>query len=473
MPVAAGNNVSDFDPNLKTGYVQSWDLGIQRQLTRDTVLELRYVGNHGTKLWRLMNLNEINVIENGFANEVKIAQQNLAIARGCSTPDPVCLSANRSRSNQYAGLPGQQPLAMITTALASNTDATSASQIEQGQAGALANAIATNATRMTRLTTAGYAVNLFQVNPALSNGNANLQVNGGDTNYHGLQAEVRRRMYAGVLIQGSYSWSHAISNQQTQGNGTNFTTLRDPGNDKGPSPYDIRQQIKLNWIYELPIGRGRRFFADAGNPVVRKILEGWQLASVTRVQSGSPIRLNSGRNTLNTNDSGVVLYNMSAKDLQDLMEIRKVTLPGTSTSGPIGAVYYLPQALVDNTNAAFEVNGKTLANLDRNAPYIGPPIVPGELGERMFLYGPWQQKWDFSLLKKTYIGERMNVEFRVQALNAFNRANFLLFAPGNGITTTLAANGTGFGQTTGAYRDLSNTNDPGGRIVEFSLRLNF
>jgi len=471
LPVAAGNNVSDFDPNLKTGYVQSWDVGIQRELTRDTVLEVRYIGNHGTSLWRLINLNEINVVENGFGSEVKIAQQNLAIARGCATPDPVCMSANRSRSNQYAGLPGQQALSIIPTALAANNDATSASQIEQGQAGALANAIATNTTRMARLRSAGYAVNLFQVNPALSNGNANLQVNGGDTNYHGLQAEVRRRMSRGMLIQGSYSWSHAISNQQSQGNGGTFTTLRDPGGDKGPSPYDIRQQIKLNWIYELPFGRGRRFLGNTGNPVVRKILEGWQIASVTRVQSGSPIRLNSGRSTFNTSDGGVVLHNMTAKDLQDMMEIRKVTL--TSSSGPVGAVFYLPQGLVDNTNAAFEVNGKTLANLDRNAPYIGPPTEAGQLGDRIFLYGPWQQKWDFSLLKKTYIGERANLEFRVQALNAFNRANFLLFAPGNGITTTLATNATGFGQTTGAYRDLSNTNDPGGRIVEFSLRLNF
>ena len=108
-----------------------------------------------------------------------------------------------------------------------------------------------------------------------------------------------------------------------------------------------------------------------------------------------------------------------------------------------------------------------------NAPHVGPSDQAGQLGQRVFLYGPWQQKWDFSLLKKTYIGERANVEFRMQALNAFNRTNFLLFAPGNGITTTLAASASGFGQTTGAYRDLSNTNDPGGRIVEFSLRFNF
>jgi len=72
----------------------------------------------------------------------------------------------------------------------------------------------------------------------------------------------------------------------------------------------------------------------------------------------------------------------------------------------IGAVYYFPDALVANTNAAFEVNGKTLANLDRNAPCIGPAEQPGQLGSRISLYGPRQQKWDFSLVKKTYLNEK-------------------------------------------------------------------
>ena len=136
-------------------------------------------------------------------------------------------------------------------------------------------------------------------------------------------------------------------------------------------------------------------------------------------------------------------------------------------------MYYLPQSLIDNTNAAFEVNGKTLKDLNPSAPYIGPADQAGQLGQRIFLYGPAQQKWDFSLVKKTYLNEKgMNLEFRMNALNAFNVTNFLLFVPGNGITTT-RANGSGFGQTSGAYKDLSNTNDPGGRIVEFQLRLTF
>ena len=468
LAVTAGNNLADFDPNLKTGYVQSWNLGFQRELTRDTVLEVRYVGNHGTRLWRQVNLNEINTLSNGFLEEFRQAQQNLATARGCSVADPVCMATNRSRSNNYFGLTGQAALPLIVTALASNNDSTSALQIEQGQAGALANAIGTNATRMTRLTGAGYPINLFQVNPTAVSGSALLETNGGNTNYHGLQVELRRRMSKGLLFQGSYVWSHSIGNEQSQGIAGSYTTLRDVGYDKGPSPFDIRHAVKMNWVYELPLGPKHHFLGTLHSPVVNKVLEGWQLASVTRVQSGSPIRLTSGRLTVNQNDSGVILHNLTATQLQDMMSIRKVTL-----TGGIGAVYYLPQALLDNTNAAFEVNGKTLANLDRSAPYIGPADQPGQMGSRIFLYGPWQQKWDFSLVKKTSIGEKANLEFRMNALNAFNLTNFLLFTPGNGITTTLSASGTGFGQTSGAYRDLSNTNDPGGRIIEFQLRLSF
>ena len=70
------------------------------------------------------------------------------------------------------------------------------------------------------------------------------------------------------------------------------------------------------------------------------------------------------------------------------MSIRKVNLAATASSAAIGVVQYLPQALIDNTNAAFEVGGKTLANLDRNAPYIGPADQPGQLGQRIMLYGP-------------------------------------------------------------------------------------
>lgn len=461
LNAVAPNSVNEFSPNLKMGYVQSWNLGFQRELTRDTVLEVRYIGNHGTRLWRTINLNEINIFNNGFLADFQKAQSNLTLARA-TTPT----------SNVYSGLAGQTPLSIIPLAIGSSNDATTATQLAQGQAGALANGIATNAGRMTRLTGAGYPVNLFNVNPTLGSGAANLLVNGGNTNYHGLQVEVRRRMSKGFLVQGSYTWAHSISNEFSNGVAGGYTTLRDVGIDKSPSPYDIRHAVKLNWIYELPFGPNRRFLGHVNHAVARKALEGWQLSSVTRVQTGAPVRFTGGRATYNQNDSGVILNGLTNKQLQDMIEIRKVTQ--LSAGVPQGAVYYLPQSLIDNSLAAFETGGRTLASLDRTKPYIGPANVPGQLGQRLFLYGPRQQKWDISLLKKTMIGERANVEFRAQALNVFNLTNFLLFAPGNNIPGAQGI-GSAFGQvpTNGAYRDLSNTNDPGGRILEFALRFNF
>jgi hypothetical protein len=461
LAALAGDTISEFHPDLKVGYVQSWDIGFQRELTRDTVMEIRYIGNHGTRLWRTINLNEINIFNNGFLQEFKIAQSNLALARQ-TTPT----------SNQYAGLAGQQPLPIIATAIGNNTDAQTALRLTQGQAGALANTIATTAAQMNRLTAAGRPINLFQVNPTLLSGSANLLVNGSDTNYNGLQIEVRRRMSAGLLIQGSYVWAHSITNAFSNGRAGEFTTFRDVGYDKSPSPYDIRHAFKINWLYDLPFGPKRRFLTNLNQVVVRKAIEGWQLASVGRVSTGAPLRFTSGRATYNSNDSGVTFNNITAKEVQDLMQIRKTTQVNNGVFQ--GVVYYLPQSLIDNTLAAFETGGRTLAQLDRNAPYIGPANTAGELGTRMFLYGPTQQKWDISLIKKTSIGERANIEFRAQALNVFNLTNFFLFAPGNNVTTN-AAIGSTFGQvpTNGAYRDLANTNDVGGRMIEFVLRLNF
>ncbi len=466
LAAPAGTSLNEFAPNLKLSYVQSWDIGFQRELTRDTVLEVRYIGNHGTDLWRTVNLNEVNIFENGFLNEFQIAQQNLAIANGVSSIAQLTSTTLKSTNFGNQGLAGQRPIPIIQTGLNLTSDTTTATRLVQGQAGALANTLATTATDLNRLVAAGYPLNLFQVNPTIQAA-ANLLENGGNSTYHGLQVEARRRMSFGLLFQASYVWSHSISNELSQGRGGSYTTLRDVGYDKNPSPYDVRQSLKLNWIYELPFGLKRHFLGNVHNAVGRKLIEGWELASVGRIQSGSPIKLNSGRNTFNQNESGVILHNITASQLQSMMSIRK-----TTNAQGLGIVSFLPQNLIDNTLAAFETGGKTLANLDPNAPYIGPANVAGQLGENIFLYGPRQQKWDVSLVKRTHIAERFNLEFRAQALNVFNLTNFLLFVPGSGITPTTTI-GSAFGQTTGAYRDLSNTNDPGGRILEFVLRLNF
>ncbi len=95
-----------FDPNIRTPYVQSWSFGWQRELGRDMALEIRYVGNRGTKLWRGLNLNEVNIFENGFLQEFLNAQRNLAISR----------AQGRGARFDNQGLPGQVPLPIFEAA---------------------------------------------------------------------------------------------------------------------------------------------------------------------------------------------------------------------------------------------------------------------------------------------------------------------------------------------------------------------
>jgi len=452
-------NVSDgvngFDPNLKLGYVQSWNIGFQREIGKNSVLEVRYTGNHGTGLWRQVSLNEANAIESGLLTDWNNAYNNLMIARKTNP-------TSTNFGNQ--GLAGQVDIPIIKTAYGSTNSAVFTNWLLKQQVGVYANSFATNMTRYNRLIAAGYPANMFMVNPAVSGGNSWIIGNWGHSYYDALQFDFRRRMTAGLMLQGSYTWGKALADG-AMSDGAVYSepsTFRNTRLDRGPSDYDIRHTIKIAAIYELPFGANKRFFSSA-NSVVRRIVEGWEVAGVNRNQSGTPMLLNSTYETLNQNESGVVLHNMTASQLQSMMSVRKVT-----AADGTGLVYYLPQSLIDNSNAAFQINGKTLSDLDSSAPYIGPPTTAGQLGYRVFLYGPWQNHFDVSVMKRTQIKENVNLEFTAQALNVLNLTNFQL--PKASDQNLASAN---FGVTTSAYTDLSNAQDPGARMIEFRIRLNF
>lgn len=457
IPATFSQSLNDFDPNLKLGYVQSWNIGFQRELGKNTVVEFRYTGNHGTSLWRQYNLNEVNIVENGFLHEFNIAANNLRIARQ-TNPN------STNWGNQ--GLPGQQNLSIINAAYGNTTDATVANNLLFGQPGSLANSIATNATRFGNLQKANPKItpNFFLVNPTVAGGGSFIVDNSGASYFSAGEVELRRRLSKGFLLQGSHVWSKSLANGSTS-NATDSsqpTTLRNRGNDRLPSGFDIRHAFKMNGIWDLPFGPGRHFLGGLQNPFARKALEGWQLAGNVRLQSGVPFFLTpptgtTGYGTFNQYSDGVVLHNMTAADLQAMIG----TYKSTDSTGK-GIVTFLPQSVIDNTKRAFNQGGLSQNNVDPNAKYIGP-APPGATGYKAYFYLPWQRFFNFSLIKQTRITELFNLEFRAQALNVFNLTNF---TPNNGI-------GSAFGQTTSAYRDTSGTVDPGGRILEFVFRLNF
>jgi hypothetical protein len=464
------------------GYVQSWNIGIQRELTHNTVMEVRYTGNHGTDLWRLLNLNETNIFENGFLTDFQAAQLNLNIARGTAAGSVAGASTGPTSINfGNQGLPGQKNLSILPVAIGSSSDTTTANNLIYNQAGTLAAAIDGNSTRMSNLTKAGFPVNMFQVNPATAGASVFLLTNQGSSYYDAGQVEVRRRISAGLQVDGSYVYSKALAIGATNSGTDNQTalTIRNLALDKAPEPFDIRSALKFNSLYELPFGKGKPLLGNVHNGFVRNLISGWQLAEVVRLQSGTPLGLSSYATVTQNANAGVALHNVTLKQLQSEVGIYKTGYPGPNG----GIVYYLPPppasvaaaggtaglnssnntSLITNTQAAFGVNGLQYTQVDPSAPYIGPAPA-GQFGCNCFLYLPWQRHFDLSLTKHTRIKERFDLEFRAQALDVLNLTNFL---PGS--TTTSST----FGQVTSAYRDISGTVDPGSRIIEFVLRLNF
>src|SRR5260370_30775411 len=168
-------------------------------------------------------------------------------------------------------------------------------------------------------------------------------------------------------MQGSYVWSKSLAIGPTNSSIVNAqpTTLRNFAIDKLPSGFDIRHAVKINGIWDLPFGPGRYFIGAVQNPVVRKGLEGWQLAGNMRLQSGTPFFLNPGYGTFNQNGSGVILHNMTMADLQGMIGNYKFT-----NANGIGQVNFLPDSVIFNTKAAFNQGALPQSQLDPTPNYI-------------------------------------------------------------------------------------------------------
>ncbi len=173
------------------------------------------------------------------------------------------------------------------------------------------------------------------------------------------------------------------------------------------------------------------------------------------------------------NFGNVRLVGMTNKDLQDAYKLR------FDDAG--GKAYLLPQDIIDNSIKAFAVSATSATGYGSGgaptgryiAPANGPNCIQVYSGQcapsNVIVTGPKFVRFDMSLVKRVRLSERMNFELRAEFLNAFNNINFQNLT---GAAQTSPTNVT-FGQVTAAYSDLSNTNDPGGRIGQIVLRFNF
>ncbi|MBI4909470.1 MAG: carboxypeptidase regulatory-like domain-containing protein [Acidobacteria bacterium] len=442
-----------FDPNLKPPRIHSYSIGIQRQVARDTVLEARYVGNIGDNLWRQNNLNEVNIVENGFLKEFQVAQNNLAV---CTANRAACTgSATGALRFDNRGLPGQANTPILNAAFAgvaagtSFASSTFVTALQQGTAGSMASTLNNSNLYMGNLTKV-YPRNFFVVNPDAIGSGSYLLANGATSSYNSLQVELRRRMSQGLLLSANYTFAKGMSDAFADDSGSykDVPTMRDYSLARGPSPYDIRHVFKMNWLYELPFGAGRPL-VNSANGVLSRLVGGWQFNGVGRIQSGQPFQLTGGRATFNQLDAGVIPM-VSRQELQSMVRVDKRAN---------GTVFWTRPELIGSDGRA-------------NAQYLQVPTTAGQMGYQLFLYGLSLVRIDMTLAKRTRITERLGLELRAEALNAMNISNFMVGSPASSTAST-SITGTTFGRTTNYYNDFNGSQDPGGRVIQLVMRLSF
>ncbi len=284
-----------------------------------------------------------------------------------------------------------------------------------------------------------------------------------NSNYHSLQASLRKRMGHGFQFQANYTWSHSIDGGSTwhsgatssngPAGGEGYTSDQtNPGLDRSNSVFDIRQRFVVNYVWEMPFFKGRGGAAEA-------ILGGWQINGVFSAQTGnhwSP-------------------WDSRARAFSDINAGNLIDDCAGATFNPAfcinaGGDYNLDRAPNDRPDSTIPgfgagthdmwANGFGSAfSLNTGGIFSTPCLgCNGTLGRNTFV-GPGFWGTDLSIFKTFKITERVNLQFRSEFFNILNRTNFQ--TPGN---PNNRVNSTQFGQASTAFQP---------RQIQFGLKLSF
>jgi hypothetical protein len=264
-------------------------------------------------------------------------------------------------------------------------------------------------------------------------GNINQTLENGSSNYNSLQVTLKRRFAKGLFFGAAYTWGKALGVTSDDRGFIRVDNLNRLQN-YGPLSIDRRHTLVVNYIYELPS-------AFASNKWLHTVVDGWQIAGLTTVQSGTPYEA-----TFQVNGYG------------------NQNITGSYTEGPRVLVVGTPFTGTSN-DPYHRLNPLAFAP---------PPVGSIGLGEgRNPFTGPGISNTDLSLQKSFPIGERTAIQLRMDAFNAFNHTQFsginsnIVFSNLTGSVANAAdrvTNKTGFGSISGAR-------DP--RILQLATRIVF
>ena len=251
-----------------------------------------------------------------------------------------------------------------------------------------------------------------------------------NSTFHALQLQLRRNFSHGFLISANYEWAHSI-NDGSVGGGEALApeNINCRACDRGSSDQDIRQVFTASVVWELPVGHGKHF-AGGVSGLFGTFLSGWELSGIGTARTGRPVN---------------ILVTRKTTDLPDQNNANQ--RPNYVAGVPQDPTHQTVQDWLNLT--AYSVPAKGMwGNLGKNTAR-GP--------------GLWQM--DPALTKRTKLKERLELDFRAEAFNVFNRAQY-------GDPVNSISNAAQFGQIIAPINTTA-TGSGTPRQIQLMLRLIF
>ena len=240
--------------------------------------------------------------------------------------------------------------------------------------------------------------------------------------YHSLQASISRRLTAGLMLKGAYTYSHSID-QAEYSDWTEFA-WNAPSvfyRNRATSDFDVPHNLQLAYVYELPLGKGKKM-ATSGIPAA--LLGNWQLNGILAAYKGRPFTVTASGASLN---------------MPGNMQTADQVKPGVEQFGKVGddGTYF-------DTSAFARPTGVRFGTVGRNT-----------------MRGPGAFNMDLSLYRTFRVKERLDVQFRAESFNLTNTPKF--GAPDSSV------NSSDFGKILYTYSGAMGSS----RELRFGLRLSF
>jgi hypothetical protein len=403
-----------FEPDIRTPYVQQFVAGIQRELWKKLAVEVSYVGSRGSKLFRMTNVNQMDLVANGFIRDFQAARRNLVASGNANTGEPT-----GNFGKLYGGtIPGS-----------------AFPDILNNNVGLVADALDRQVQGI-GLAAAGLPETFFRPSPQFTI--AGVGCSCSSSAYNALQLQVQRQMSGGVAFAVNYTFSRStddVSND-TRGAGTELVVPSDPKRlelDQGLSDFDVTHVVRGHFIWDLPFGHGRRFAANSSG-LVNAIVGGWQMNGILDMSSGFPFSVYSGFHTFTFYDNGTRVATTSGNGV--------TSRAGYTGSGTIGQVRRTDRGVEyfsAEERAMFQTAEAGSTGSDRNL-FRGPGFFQVDLG-----------------IFKNIAINKTRLEIRTEIFNLFNTVNF---SDPNSLVTA------------GSFGTITDTRVPP-RIVQFGVKYYF